>query len=93
MYSKKIRLLNYLYSPYLFAWHRDHLSEYTDQNISDAICIACSIEGKEILTSEMNLKEFLLALCLKTRPKFEYNQYPKVLEKSISQADNLVWRG
>ena len=93
MYSKNIRLLNYLYSPYLFAWRRDHLSEYTDQQIADAICIACGIYGKEIVTSEMELKEFLLALCQKTRLKYEYEQYPKVLEESISQADNLVWRG
>lgn len=93
MYSKKIRLLNYLYSPYLFAWRRDHLSEYIDQQIADAICMACEIDSKEIVTSEMELKDFLLTLCRKTRPKYEYEQYPKVLEKSISQANDLVWRG
>ncbi len=93
MYSQKVRLLNYLYSPYLFAWRRDHLSGYTNQQIADAICIACGIDGKEIVTSEMELKEFLLTLCQKIRPKYEYAQYPKVLEESISQANNLVWRG
>ena len=93
MYSKKIRILNYLYSPYLFAWRRDHLSEYTDRQIMDAICAACKINSKEIVSSEMELKDFLLALCQKTRPRYEYEQYPKVLEKSISEANNLVWQG
>jgi hypothetical protein len=92
MYSKKIRLLNYLYSPYIFAWRRDHLSEYTDRQIADAICVACGINNKDLFTSDLGLKEFLIALCHKTRPKFESKQYPEIIEKSISQANDLIWR-
>jgi len=91
-YSKNLRLLNYLYSPYLFAWRRDKLKEYTDQQITNAICIACGIDSKEILTSNMELNDFLLVLCQKTRPKYEYEQYPEVLEKSIAQANDLIWQ-
>jgi hypothetical protein len=33
-YSRKVRLLNYLYSPYILAWRRDHWSDYSDEQIA-----------------------------------------------------------
>lgn len=93
MYSKKIRLLNYLYSPYFWAWRRDHLSEFSDNQIAGAICIACGIESGGLLAEAVKLEDFLLILCKQTRPQFEYDKYPDVLEKSKEIANKLKWLG
>lgn len=93
MYSKKTRLINYLYSPYLHAWRRDHLSKYSDKQIEIAICIACGIDYKEIVNNDMNLEEFLLILCKKTRSAHEYEKYSESLKASLEQAESLKWLG
>jgi hypothetical protein len=90
-YSPKIRLLNYLYSPYVFAWRRDHWSEYTDEQIADAICSAVGINPRTIQVEEMTIDNFLLALCQKTRPQHERDEYPKVLKNLHEQASAMAW--
>lgn len=89
-YSVKIRLLSYLYSPYLFAWRRDFLKEYTDAQITLAICKACEVDSKEIVESDMDLKTFLLALHKHTRPQCEHEKYPQILEEVIVRGANMV---
>jgi hypothetical protein len=88
-YSRKTRLLNYLFSPYLFAWRRDHLSEYSDQEIADAICRVCNIHDNSLIQENANLKDFLIALHRKTRPLIEHGAYPKILEENIEQAKQI----
>jgi len=65
-YSKKARLLNYLFSPYLFAWRRDRLSKYSDQEIAIAILSVCNIHDNSLIQEDMDLTEFLIALHKKT---------------------------
>ena len=89
-YSRKTRLLNYLFSPYLFAWRRDHLSEYSDEEIATAICRTCDIHDNSLIKENTNLKDFLIALHRKTRPSIEHDAYPKILEENISQAEQMV---
>ena len=91
-YSPKIRLLNYLYSPYVIAWRRDHWSEYTDKQIANAICLAAGISPDTIEVDDRTLDGFLLALCRKTRPKQENDEYPNVLKKLHDQASGMKWR-
>lgn len=93
LYSKKNKLLNYLYSPYLFAWKKDHLSEYSDTQIAKAICKICGISSSEIIDENVEIKDFLKSLCEKTRPQHEYEQYDKVIENSIEEANKLKWIG
>jgi len=90
-YSRKIRLLNYLYSPYLFAWRRDHLSGYTDEQIASAICEASGVDFNQLSISGNNLDQFLIELCNRTRPKHEVEQYPEVLKQRHKIADDMVW--
>jgi len=90
LYSRGTRLLNYLFSPYLFAWRRDHLSEYSDQEIASAICRVCNIRDNSILQENMNLKDFLIALHHKTRPSKEHNEYPEILKENIAQAEKMT---
>lgn len=92
LYSKKTRLLNYLFSPYLFAWRRDHLSEYSDQEIADAICRVCNIHDNSLIQENTNLKDFLIALHRKKRPPIEQEAYPKILEENIAQAEQIIYR-
>ena len=89
-YSRKTRLLNYLFSPYLFAWRRDHLSEYSDQEISAATCRVCNIHDNSLIQEKMNLKDFLIALHRKTRPSIEHEAYPKILEENMSEAERMM---
>lgn len=90
-YSRKTKLLNYLFSPYLFAWRRDHLIEYSDQEIASAICRVCNIHDNSSILENTNLKDFLIALHHKTRPSREHKTYPKVLEENIAQAEQMVY--
>jgi len=90
-YSAKIRLLNYLYSPYVIAWRRDHWSKYTDAQIGNAMCAAVGIDPCTIHVDEMSLDDFLLALCRKTRPQREIDEYPSVLKKLHAQVSSMVW--
>jgi hypothetical protein len=90
LYSRKTRLLNYLFSPYLFAWRRDHLSAYSDQEIASAICRVCNIQDNSIIQENMNLKDFLIALHRKTRPSREHNEYPEILKENIAQAEQMI---
>ncbi len=92
-YSPKIRLLNYLYSPYVLAWRRDHWSEYTDSQIARAICQVVGIDANTIVVDRMTIDDFLLALCKRTRPQYEIDEYPKVLIKLHDRASNMVWNG
>lgn len=89
-YSGKTRLLNYLFSPYLFAWRRDHLSEYSDQEIAVATCRVCNIHDNSLIQENMNLKDFLIALHRKTRPSIEHEAYPKILEENMSEAERMM---
>ena len=91
-YSRKTRLLNYLFSPYLFAWRRDHLSEYSAQEIAAAICRVCNIHDNSLIQENTNLKDFLIALHRKTRPSVEYEAYAKILEEDIAQAGQMIYR-
>jgi len=90
-YSRKTILLNYLFSPYLFAWRRDHLVEYSDQEIAFAICRVCNILDDSLIKENMNLKDFLIVLHSKTRPSWEHKTYPKILEENIAQAEQMVY--
>jgi hypothetical protein len=90
-YSKKIRLLNYLYSPYSFAWRRDHLSNYSDEDIAAAICEASGIDANQFSISGKTLDQFLIDLCNLTRPKHESEQYPDILKKLHEQSDGMIW--
>lgn len=92
IYSRKVRLLNYLFSPYLFAWRRDFLSEYSDQEIAAAICTVCNIYDNSLVQENTSLKDFLIALHRKTRPPIEHDAYPKVLEENIAQAEQMICR-
>jgi hypothetical protein len=89
-YSKKTRLLNYLFSPYLFAWRRDHLSQYSDQEIAAAICRVCKIHDDSLIQGIRDLKDFLIALHRKTRPIREHESYPDILNENISQAERMI---
>jgi len=91
-YSRKTRLLNYLFSPYLFAWRRDHLGKYSDREIAAAICRVCNIHDNSLIQEDANLKDFLITLHRKTRPPIEHNAYPKILEESIAQAEQMIYR-
>ena len=86
-YSRKVRLLNYLFSPYLFAWRRDFLNKYSDQEIENAICNVCDVRDRGIIQKNTSLKDFLIALHRKTRPYIEQSTYPKVLEENIARAE------
>lgn len=90
-YSRKTRLLNYLFSPYFFAWRRDHLSKYSDQEIASAICRICNIRDNSLIQESTNLKDFLIALHHKTRPPREHNLYPKRLEENIARAKQMTY--
>ncbi len=90
-YSRKTKLLNYLFSPYLFAWRRDHLIEYSDQEIALAICTICNIHDNFLIQENTNLKDFLIALHRKMRPSWEHKTYPKILEENIAQAEQMVY--
>ena len=89
-YSRKVRLLNYLYSPYILAWRRDFWSEYTDEQIAVAICDAVGIDAKTTEVNEMTLDSFLIALCRKARPQHEFDKYPKILRELQVQAAGMV---
>ena len=91
--SKKIRLLNYLYSPYLLAWRRDHLSLYSDEQVAAAICEASGIDANQLSISGKTLDQILIELCKHIRPKHEAEQYPEALTKLHEQADGMVWSG
>ena len=91
LYSRKTKLLNYLFSPYLFAWRRDHLIEYSDQEIASAICRVCNIHDSSLILENKNFKDFLIALHLKTRPSWEHKTYPKILEENIAQAEQMTY--
>lgn len=88
-YSLKTRLLNYLYSPYLFVWRRDFWSKYSDQEIAQAICRACGIEDESLLRNNKSLEDFLILLCCKERPERECEIYPKILKKIIIQSNQI----
>ena len=90
-YSRKTRLLNYLFSPYLFAWRHDHLSAYSDQEIASAICRVCSIRDNSFIQENMDLKDFLIALHRKTRLFRGNKAYPKILEENIAQAEQMIY--
>ena len=92
-YSKKIRLLNYLYSPYLLAWRRDHLSDYSDEQLAAAICETSGVDINQLSISDMTLDNFLIELCVHTRPNYESEQYPDILKKLHEEADGMVWNG
>ncbi|MFH1068137.1 MAG: hypothetical protein V1794_00830 [Candidatus Glassbacteria bacterium] len=92
-YSKKIRLLNFLYSPHILAWRRDHWSEYSDEQIAVAICQASGLDSSEIITNISTLDNYLITLCRQTRPEQEAIAYPKVLEKLHAQAERMIWNG
>lgn len=91
-YSKKTRLLNYLFSPYLFAWRRDHLSEYSDREIAAGICRVCNVHDDSLIQGNTNLKDFLIALHRKIRPSIEHSSYIKILEENIGQAEQMIYR-
>ena len=90
-YSRKTRLLHYLFSPYFFAWRRDHFSKYSDQEIASAICRVCNIHDNSSILENTNLKDFLIALHHKTRPSREHKTYPKILEENIAQAEQMTY--
>jgi len=91
-YSRKVRLLNYLFSLYLFAWRRDFLSKYSDQEIENAICSVCDIDGCALISKNMSLKDFLIVLHQKTRPPLEHDVYPKILGENIARAEKKILR-
>ncbi len=90
--SKKVRLMNYLFSPYLFAWRRDYLKKYSDQEVAVAILKACNIKDDSLIKEYINLKDFLIALHSKTIQASERGSqaYASVLEENIQQADRMV---
>lgn len=90
-YSRKVRLLNYLYSPYILAWRRDHWSGYSEEQIAVAICNAVGIDTTTIEMDEMSLDNFLLALCRKTRPQNKFDKYPNILRELHEQSKGMVW--
>jgi len=92
-YSRKVRLLNYLYSPYILAWRRDHWAGYSDEQIAVSICNAVGIDANTIEMDEMTLNNFLTALCRKTRPQDEFDKYPNILSGLQEQAKGMVWTG
>ena len=92
-YSRKIRLLNYLYSPYVLAWRRDNWSAFTDQQIAAAISEAAAVDFTTVQSEDDSLDSFLLGLCRHTRPAYEAERYPEVLEKLKQQAAEMVWDG
>ncbi|MFA5755017.1 MAG: hypothetical protein WC909_01465 [Candidatus Paceibacterota bacterium] len=84
-YSKKVRLLNYLYSPYLLVWRRDFLKEYNDYEIITAILKVCDIQDSHLLKEGLDLKSFLIELHKKTMPNDNQERYLKNLEDNFSQ--------
>ena len=86
-------LLNYLYSPYLLAWRRDHLSDYSDEQLATAICEASGVDINQLSISDMTLDNFLIELCVRTRSDYESEQYPDILKKLHEEADGMVWNG
>jgi len=90
LHSRETRLLNYLFSPYLLAWRRDHLSEYSNQEIASTICRVCNIRDNSMIQENMNLKDFLITLHRKTRPSKEHNEYPEILKVNIAQAEQMT---
>ena len=90
--SKKVRLLNYLFSPYLFAWRRDRLIKYSDKEIALAILKACNIKGDSLIKEEIKLKDFLIALHGKTMQasKQDSKAYLGLLEENIQKAERMV---
>jgi len=90
-YSKKVRLLNYLYSPYLLVWRRDFLKEYNDYEIITAILKVCDIQDSHLLKEGLDLKSFLIELHKKTMPNDNQERYLKNLEDNFSQSKK-IWR-
>lgn len=88
-YSPSVRLLNYLYSPYLLAWRRDHWSLYNDEQIANAICRASGIAPQTLFVHGMTLDDFLLALCNHARPENEAQLYPDVLKQLHTETDGM----
>lgn len=91
--SRNVWLLNYLFSPYIFAWRNDHLSEYSDYEIGQAILRLCNLRPKKSLSVDIDLKTFLIALHRHVRPKQEHDSYHKLLEDNIRQASEMRWQG
>jgi len=89
-YSKKVRLLNYLYSPYLLAWRRDRWSRYTDREVANALCVASGIDLEALGVREGTLDDFLIALCRHTRPTHEAQVYPNVLHELRAEANTMA---
>lgn len=88
-YSKKTRLLNYLYSPYLFVWKRDWFSEFSDYEIAAAILKVCDIKDDSLLEKNLELENFLINLQKKVRPPYEHKKYPQILKESKKQANRI----
>lgn len=88
-FSTKTWLKNYLYSPYFFAWRRDHLSKYSDNQIARAIIIVCKIKKPTKLEDNTDIIEFLINLHRATRPKKEFEYFPSLLELNRRQAENM----
>lgn len=89
-YSSNVRLLNYLYSPYLLAWRRDSWASYSDDEIANAICEASGIDPQRLAIHATTLDDFLVALCKHARPKHEAQLYPAVLKELHAEADGMV---
>lgn len=89
-YSSHVRLLNYLYSPYLLAWRRDSWSSYSDDQIANAICEASGIDPQKLSIQGTTLDDFLVALCRHARPEHEAQRYPDVLKELHAEANGMV---
>lgn len=90
--SAKTSLLNYLFSPYLFAWRRDYLSKYSDEQIAIATCRICNIHDTSFIEENTSLKDFLVALHRETRAATKHDFYPKVLQENIALARRVSSR-
>lgn len=88
-FSKRASLLNYLFSPYFFAWRRDHLKQFSDLEIIKGICQSCEINGIDFSHDKLNLKDLLIRLFMKEFKGKDKGIYKKELENNINLANKI----
>ena len=84
LYSRKVWLLNYLFSPYFFVWRFHHLAEYSDHDIARAICRICQVDDCSFAEDSDELAAFLIELHRRTRPPAEHATYAQVVSNNLA---------
>ncbi len=87
IFSKRVRLKIFLYSPHLFAWRRDSLGEYADSEIAAAIGKVCDVDISTVPISD--LRSFLIGLHQKARRDMPQDRYPELVDENIRTAEEM----